>query len=355
MRIHEIIKERRKSAGLTQEQAAACLGISASAFNKWERGASYPDITILPALARLLEVDLNTLLSFKEELTDQEIALWVQQISDKFLSDGFEEGYKMGMEKIREYPGCGSLLYTVAATLEGGLFLFPTHIQQEERAHYLSEIEKLYLRAAKSKDDCVRIQANALLASKYINRGEYDNARERIECLPDGYMADKQQIQAKLCYQTGEYEEAARLWENKILRMANDIFMGVYMLMEIAVKEEYFKDARYFADKAVKTIELYEMWEYSAYTAEFQLAVACQDKAACMQILKKMLPALEKDWNPADKKLYSHIREKEGKERRLAMRKQLLQGIIQELPRDGEMAFLKDEEEFKQLINRYTN
>lgn len=40
MRIHEIIREKRKSLGLTQEQAAVRLGITASAFNKWERGVS---------------------------------------------------------------------------------------------------------------------------------------------------------------------------------------------------------------------------------------------------------------------------------------------------------------------------
>lgn len=66
MRINEIIRERRRGLGLTQEEAAARLGITASAFNKWERGASLPDIMLLPALARLLGVDLNTLLDFGE-------------------------------------------------------------------------------------------------------------------------------------------------------------------------------------------------------------------------------------------------------------------------------------------------
>ena len=68
MRINEIIREKRREQGLTQEQAAHRLGVTASAVNKWERGASLPDITLLPALARLLGVDLNTLLDFSEEL-----------------------------------------------------------------------------------------------------------------------------------------------------------------------------------------------------------------------------------------------------------------------------------------------
>ena len=40
MKINEIIRCKRRELGLTQEQAANRLGVSASAFNKWERGGS---------------------------------------------------------------------------------------------------------------------------------------------------------------------------------------------------------------------------------------------------------------------------------------------------------------------------
>ena len=50
MKINEIIRCKRRELGLTQEQAAHRLGVSASAFNKWERGASLPDITLLPGV-----------------------------------------------------------------------------------------------------------------------------------------------------------------------------------------------------------------------------------------------------------------------------------------------------------------
>lgn len=40
MRINEIIREKRRALGLTQEQAAGRLGVTASAVNKWERGVS---------------------------------------------------------------------------------------------------------------------------------------------------------------------------------------------------------------------------------------------------------------------------------------------------------------------------
>lgn len=68
MKINERIRAQRLAKKFTQEQVASYLGVTASAVNKWERGISYPDITLLPPLARLLDTDLNTLLSFQEEL-----------------------------------------------------------------------------------------------------------------------------------------------------------------------------------------------------------------------------------------------------------------------------------------------
>lgn len=59
MDIGKKIRKHRKAAGLTQEQVAGYLGVSAPAVNKWERGSNYPDISVLPALARLFHTDLN--------------------------------------------------------------------------------------------------------------------------------------------------------------------------------------------------------------------------------------------------------------------------------------------------------
>ena len=41
MKIHQIIRTRRQALGLTQEQLAGKLGVSAPAVNKWERGVSH--------------------------------------------------------------------------------------------------------------------------------------------------------------------------------------------------------------------------------------------------------------------------------------------------------------------------
>jgi transcriptional regulator with XRE-family HTH domain len=56
----------RKGKGITQEQLAGMIGVSAGAVSKWETGNSTPDIALLAPLTRALDTSLNELLSFEK-------------------------------------------------------------------------------------------------------------------------------------------------------------------------------------------------------------------------------------------------------------------------------------------------
>ena len=73
MKIGETIRKYRKQANLTQEQLADYLGVTAPAVNKWENGASLPDISLVAPIARVFGIHTDELLSYKETLTDEEI------------------------------------------------------------------------------------------------------------------------------------------------------------------------------------------------------------------------------------------------------------------------------------------
>lgn len=52
--IAERIKSYRKENKLTQKEFGKLIGVSAQAVYKWEQSVCFPDITILPNLARVL-------------------------------------------------------------------------------------------------------------------------------------------------------------------------------------------------------------------------------------------------------------------------------------------------------------
>ena len=65
--IGENIKRLRRSKGMTQEQLADILNISNAAVSKWERGDSFPDITLLFPIADYFGVSVDELMGHNEE------------------------------------------------------------------------------------------------------------------------------------------------------------------------------------------------------------------------------------------------------------------------------------------------
>lgn len=53
----------RKEKGMTQQELADKLQVTAQAVSKWERGVSCPDLSILPQVAETLGVDVDELFS----------------------------------------------------------------------------------------------------------------------------------------------------------------------------------------------------------------------------------------------------------------------------------------------------
>ena len=61
MSLSQNIKKLRLEKGLTQEQLALKLGVSAQAVSKWENSDTYPDGALLTPLAQVLDASLDTL------------------------------------------------------------------------------------------------------------------------------------------------------------------------------------------------------------------------------------------------------------------------------------------------------
>ncbi len=78
------IAELRKKMGLTQEEFAEKLGVTAQAVSKWENGVSCPDIMLLPKIAGIFGISVDELMGVKPieetstlttpQLTDEEIS-----------------------------------------------------------------------------------------------------------------------------------------------------------------------------------------------------------------------------------------------------------------------------------------
>ena len=169
MKLNETIRRLRRAKGLTQEQVAQALGVSGPAVNKWERGACCPDLALLAPLARLLDTDLNTLLSFREELTGAEIAAFTEELYTLAQSRGIDAAFLRAEELLHRWPGCDRLTISLAMTLNGLFFTLGV----AEPEPYERRLEPLYRALADSEEPDIRDQALHLLIGRHMRREEY--------------------------------------------------------------------------------------------------------------------------------------------------------------------------------------
>ncbi|MBQ6304149.1 MAG: helix-turn-helix transcriptional regulator [Clostridiales bacterium] len=69
-RTGQLITELRKEKGLTQKQLADALNVTDKAVSKWERGLSFPDISMLEPLSELLDVSIMEILAGERQTGD---------------------------------------------------------------------------------------------------------------------------------------------------------------------------------------------------------------------------------------------------------------------------------------------
>lgn len=344
MKINDIIKKKRITLGMTQEQVADYLGVSTPAVNKWEKGGCYPDITLLPALARLLKVDLNTLLSFNDDLSEKEIGDFLNELYEVVSTKGFNTAYEVAIDKIQQFPNCYKLILSTATMLSGMICMFGV----DNREYYEEQIEALYVRVLESEDLEVRNEATSMLINKYLERNEYKKAQSCIDKLPT-VTYDKNMLQGRLYIKKGEFDKASELFSYKLIEASTDIFTILISMMEIALKDGRKEDAKYFAEILEKTTDLYDLWDYNGQVGYFQLYSDEKDADNFVIVLKKMLEAMKKPWNPSKSKLYANMKVNQSEEGF----EQFIDTFVNTLKSDieGELGFVKNNEEFNELIN----
>jgi len=72
MKLGLTISKLRREKGMTQEELAEKVNVSAQAVSKWENDISMPDISVLPVLAEIFDVSIDELLG-REKVSKVEI------------------------------------------------------------------------------------------------------------------------------------------------------------------------------------------------------------------------------------------------------------------------------------------
>ena len=110
LHLPENLKKYRIIKNLTQEDVAEYLHITPQSVSKWERGESYPDITLLPALANIFETSIDLLIGM-DTIRAEETRYHIQRRGDY---DSAEKTYR---DALLIYPNKPGMILGLASTL----------------------------------------------------------------------------------------------------------------------------------------------------------------------------------------------------------------------------------------------
>lgn len=351
MSIHTIIYEKRKALGLTQEQVAEALGVSAPAVHKWEKGCTYPDITLLPRLARLLKVDLNTLFCFQETLTEQEVTHFLEEMAKEIKADGPQAGVAFAKALMQEYPSCGVLIEGMANVLQGSLIL--SQLTIEERQTYQPYITAWYERAMDCGDETVKNRAGFMAASQYVQNNELEKAQHVLDRLPEQDLLNKNLLQADLYCKEKNPQGAVRLLQKNLLQAAHGILGIFWRLISAELEAGNTDSAKQIAQKAKTAADAFDFGGYTGLIGMETVARETQNVQESLELLKQMLQAAAKPWEMHTSVLYRQLYPQQQKDTEIYVDSKVVPPLLMMLETDPAYDFLREEKAFQELLRRY--
>ncbi|MBQ7380150.1 MAG: helix-turn-helix transcriptional regulator [Clostridia bacterium] len=280
LNIADTIRNLRKKMGITQEELANEIGVTAQAVSKWERGEGYPDITLLPDIAEYFHVTLDILCGIDEQKKREQIS----SIIDATANAPYAEGVKIAREGLAKFPHAVQLRTNLARALMGctATWTPPREVLEEVIGLY----ESINYHSAYPND----LSPNDvfLLCQAYVSVGEHKKARQLALQMNGKY--ESQRIWCRIL----KGEELVSHIQNSLIQTLPDIH---FMVKDILKTNCYTTEEKITVCK--KMIEVYALFDesrdwpiglifsYQLYTLIAILSMKLQDTNGSLMALDK--------------------------------------------------------------------
>lgn len=254
MKLNENISRLRKSRGLTQEQLAKILNVSVTAVSKWENGNNRPDLEILPDLADVFQVSIDSLLGYEKSYRNLDKCL--AQISGLLTEEQYKDAITQLRELIKGYPNdfrvnklLADAYYSLVFSEEenrdinskNAVFYYERSIELwEEKYQSVATVEMLEIQIA----TCFLAQKEHL-----------DDAMKLIE--KHNHNAKYNNLLAQCLFESGQADEAKALILKHCVSEQVFVFNDLTVLADMFVREENYETAIAFLEAEAQQYTLF--------------------------------------------------------------------------------------------------
>ena len=240
MTIGANIKRLRAAKEITQEQLSVAMNVTCAAVSKWERGETYPDITLLQPLAYYFGVTLDELMGYDQEKIaadiDEVLAAYTAHLHD-------DEGRAIITRAYRDYPNDYRVMHHYMWNIIGGLAdNNPTVLLS--RKDELTTICNKILEGC--TDDNLRLGAWNMKAKLLYAEGRTDEALEIYRAKFTSW------------YGTGE-QKTEQLFAKDTAEYYTQLHVNLYQLADLAAdklgRSVFFHPTLSMADKTARALQ----------------------------------------------------------------------------------------------------
>lgn len=116
-KIGSFIQAMRKEHGITQKELGEKVGVTDKAVSKWERGLSFPDITLLPTIALALGVSVDEIINGQRNRADAVDAAAVSEVVGKTMEYTKRSYTKQSKKVAVTIMACAALFAAVVCLI----------------------------------------------------------------------------------------------------------------------------------------------------------------------------------------------------------------------------------------------
>lgn len=202
MRIGANIKRLRTAKNITQEQLSAAMNVTCAAVSKWERGETYPDITLLQPLAYFFGVSLDELMGYNEEKIQAEIEDVIALYRQHWLSD-YAKAREIIVRAYHDYPNDYRIMHYYMWNIGGDMADNDPAVLIAHREEFLSICSKILEGCT---DENLRHGAWNMRAKILHAEGKTEQALEIYRTkFPDWFSTCGQKTEQLFAKDTDEY------------------------------------------------------------------------------------------------------------------------------------------------------
>ena len=233
--IGKTIKELRKSRGLTQEELADKIGVTAQAISKWENESGMPDLSQIVPLAHVFGVSTDTILGTGDIKRNEDISEIMRRAQSKLTFpltiECLTDKYNVLLEGLEVYPNNFTLILQ-CMEVEISLAYPGNPIYDEKNAKALYESCQGHANTIFSYDDNVNriLRARMIMLMLHCANGKFEEARRQAEKFPSRADFNIHKMYSIHAHWQKDYKTEITSWQFYIMNLLHALLYGAVSL-----------------------------------------------------------------------------------------------------------------------------